>query len=141
MSTQEEVTAGRKADRPAPYTPGHHKHLLPVPGQGALVPLLSRAWQTALVLLGLFLIAYGGYGLLTGDLYLPGKRSPGTHYQGAAALLVFAVLVNVAAWLMAAAFARFDTLTHKASTAHLSKWPFAGAIGLLIAGVVMLILE
>lgn len=71
--------------------------------------------QTVLVLIALLLIGYGAYGLLIDDLYIPTKNSPGHHYHGAGAWMIFLMIVSFAALIVTMAFSRYD-LTRRCVT-------------------------
>lgn len=91
----DEVMAERDKGKPRPYSKGHRNHLLPnAPPACAPVSLLSARIQAFMVVAGALIIIYGIHGLLTDDLFIPGRGTAGRHYQGTDAQLMFAVLVS-----------------------------------------------
>lgn len=66
----------------------------------------ERAMNT---LLALALLAYGAYGLLVDDLYLPGRRSrPGVHLHGTPAWIMYGAFICAAAVLLALVIDHYD---------------------------------
>lgn len=48
------------------------------------------------------------YGVLIDDLYLPAKRTPGTHYHGLGAMLMFGMLASFAIMLAASVWGKYE---------------------------------
>lgn len=59
-------------------------------------------------LLGLGLLAYGGWGVYVNDLHIPGKRSNGIHFHGYPAWAMFASIACAAAVLLALVVDHYD---------------------------------
>lgn len=53
-------------------------------------PLKERIWNT---FFSAVLIIYGGYGIYTNDLFIPGKRSRGIHLHDEPALIMYAAFI------------------------------------------------
>ena len=136
----DEVIAEREQypfGKPRPYSPNHPNLLTEglITRRAEYVPLVSGIWRVLLVLIALLALAYGIHGVVTDDLYLPGKRSPGTHYQGMAAWLIFGMILSFSSALIAWAFAKMDTLQHKVDNQFLLTCLCVSAILFMLAGI------
>lgn len=60
------------------------------------------------IILAIILLAYGTFGLYIDDIFLPGKRTPGTHYHGTAAVILYLAFVAVAANLISMVIDHYD---------------------------------
>ena len=125
--------------KPRPYSPDHPNLLLSeqAPPPGAHQPLTSGWLRPSLIGLAVLLVTYGAYGLFVNDLYLPGKRSPGTHYHGVAAFLIFMMLVSLATWIITFALGRTDSLGKQPANKRILKWLAGAGIVFMIAGIYM----
>lgn len=52
--------------------------------------LSKRLWNT---IASIFLIGYGGYGIINNDLYIPGKRNGGIHLTDAPAIMMYGAFI------------------------------------------------
>ena len=90
---------GTEGSGPAPKYDEHGRY---IPNQ---VPLRER---TVHIVLSLFLVAYGGYGLWVDDLYIPGKRSNGLHLQGAPAWMMYGAMICACVVLISLVVDHYD---------------------------------
>lgn len=83
------------------------------------------------------ILAYGGYGLLMDDVYIPAKRSAGFHLHGVPAWLAVAAMVAMAANMLSVVVDHFDRRNNEGTYrtfARLSSWAgwllFLSSLGL-----------
>lgn len=136
----DEVMAERERGTTRPYTPDHHNHLLPQPppSYAEPFPLFKGKGQAMLIFLAVLLIGYAGYGLLVDDLYLPGKRaSLGQHYHGAAAGMMFMMLLIVAVEIITLALSRYDPIRKRITNQLFIRLLTVAAVVFMVAGVSM----
>ena len=69
------------------------------------IPLQIRVWN---VLLSMVLLGYGGIGIYIDDIYVPGKRAPGTHFHGEPAWLLFAALLSASLNMLSVVADHYD---------------------------------
>ena len=125
--------------KPRPYTPDHPNLLaegLPKP-QIENLPLFSGFPKVCLVFLAIVAAAYGTHGLMTDDLYLPAKRSPGTHYHGVAALLIFGMIISFSGCLITVAVSEVDAVRRQITNKVLLTCLFISVIVFMLAGIAM----
>jgi hypothetical protein len=60
------------------------------------------------IVLSSVLLAYGTWGICTDDLYIPGKRSPGTHFHGIPAWMLFSAMMCAALNLLSVVADHYD---------------------------------
>ena len=112
----EEVLAER-AKRPfsaEPYRPGHKNYLDPsyleyCPNR---IPLRTRVF---VAFFAAILIAYGLHGLLTDDIFIPGRQSKGIHFQGLPALCLFSAMCLAASACIAVIVDHYDRRDNEAA--------------------------
>lgn len=61
------------------------------------IPAVERAMN---LIFSSILLSYGTFGVLIDDLYIPGKRGPGTHFHGEPAWILYAAFLSAAANMM-----------------------------------------
>ena len=69
------------------------------------VPLISRAFR---IVLSLVFLGYGSYGLWLNDLYLPGKRGPGIHFQNDLAWVIYGAMLCACASMLTVVLDHYD---------------------------------
>jgi hypothetical protein len=69
----------------------------------------STAERISHVLISVALLGYGGFGLYRDDLFIPGKRGPGIHMHGIAALGIFCACVCASLNLLGALVDHFNS--------------------------------
>jgi heme/copper-type cytochrome/quinol oxidase subunit 3 len=123
---------------PRPYTPDHPNLLAsglagrPVEN----VPLCSGLSKTLLIALAILAALYGAYGIVTDDLFLPEKRSPGKHFHGVAAWLIFCMILCFSGSLYAVAVSEYDTMRRNITKKKLLSTCAVGFIVFMVAGLV-----
>lgn len=138
--TYAEVLRERKKyplGKPRPYTPYDSnseptEHITQPPED---VPLFSRTGRFILVSIAMLAVGYGVHGLMADDLYLPAKRSAGTHYHGYQAWLIFGMILNLAGWLMTWAFDSMDVVTRKTKNRFLHITLTTSGIAFMVAAL------
>jgi len=70
------------------------------------IPVSARLLHAGL---SLFLLAYGGHGVLVDDLFIPAKRGRGLHLHGMGAWIMYGALVMAALNLLAVVVDHYDT--------------------------------
>ncbi len=80
---------------------------------------LSSRWFYAIA--SPLIVAYGAYGIWIDDLFLPGKRGPGTHLHGVAAWLMFAAIVAAALNMVSVIIDHFDTRNNETNYRRFAK--------------------
>lgn len=60
------------------------------------------------VILSVILFTYGTIGVVEDDIYMPGKRNPGTHFHGVPALILYGAFLFAVANLMAVVVDHYD---------------------------------
>lgn len=60
------------------------------------------------VIFSVLLLAYGGFGLWTNDLYIPGKRGPGVHLHDGPAWLMFGAMICACAVMLSVVADHYD---------------------------------
>lgn len=100
--------------KPGAYKPGHKNYLAPdyLPRRPNRIPLGERVIN---ILLSLFLLGYGSYGLSIDDLHIPGKRTEGLHLHGLAATSMFVAMCFAIANLLAVVIDHYDTRDNEVS--------------------------
>ena len=58
--------------------------------------------------LSVFLIGYGLFGVITDELFIPGKRTRGVHLHGMPAALMFVAMLSASAVLMSVVIDHYD---------------------------------
>jgi hypothetical protein len=123
---------------PRPYTPDH-PNLLASGLAGRPIentPLCSGLAKTLLIALAILAALYGAHGIVTDDLFLPGKRSPGRHFHGIAAWLIFCMILCVSGSLYTIAVSEFDAMNRRIIKKKLLSAFTFGFIVFMIAGLV-----
>lgn len=93
--------------------------------------------RTKLLAGALLLIAYGTYGILKNDVYLPGKRGQGVHFTGLTAWLAFAAMVLAALHFLAGVVDHYDRRNNEARYRDFSMYTLALACTLFIVALVL----
>ncbi len=99
--------------RPAPYKPGH-ANLLPLryhtnPYERTWHPnQIPKRERNIKIGLSLFLLAYGGLGVTFDDLFVPGRRTRGTHFHGQEAWLMYGAMICAALVLLSVVVDHYD---------------------------------
>lgn len=75
-----------------PYTSNH------VPGKTRVAYLIMSS----------LLFGYGTYGIVTDDIFIPGRRSDGAHYHGAPAWLVYGAIIAASLNLLSVIVDHYD---------------------------------
>jgi hypothetical protein len=97
-----------------------------------------KGWARRLVVLAaLSLVIYGFHGMLVDDIYLPGKGSPGHHYRGASAFVVFPMIISFASVLITVAFARYDPRQNTLVAGRFAKLLLTGSAISIMGGIAM----
>jgi hypothetical protein len=94
----------------------------PEPYEPNVIPLITRIFYVAAALA---VFAYGAYGVVVDDLFLPAKRSDGMHLHGVAAWLAFAAIACMAANLLSVVADHFDKRDNERSYrrfARITSW-------------------
>jgi hypothetical protein len=122
--------------QPRPYTPDHPNLL--ASGLAARpvenTPLCSGLARTLLIALAVLAAVYGAHGIVTDDLFLPGKRSPGKHFYGIAAWFMFCMILCVSGYLYTFAVSEYDVMNRSITTKKLLSAFTVGFIVFMIAG-------
>lgn len=138
-NTAAEELEGYPFGKPRPYTPDHPNLLaegLPV-SRPENFPLMSGFARFVLICIALGIIVYGVNGLITDDLYLPGKRTLGRHYQGYSSWLMFGMLVSLAGGLLAFTFSEFDAVRREIKNRTLLISVFISTVAFMLAGLIL----
>lgn len=138
-NTAAEDLEGYSFGKPCRYTSDHPNLLaegLPV-SQPENFPLMSGFARFVLSCIALGLIVYGIKGLLTDDLYLPGKRTLGRHYHGHSAWLMFGMLVSLAGGLLAFTFSEFNAVRREIKNRTLLISLFISTVVFMLAGLML----
>lgn len=112
----EEVLAERekKPFDAAPYKAGHKNYLDP----SYLEYRPNRIRLRARVFVAFFaaiLIAYGVHGLFIDDIFIPGRRSAGIHFQGLPAICLFSAMCLAASAYIALIVDHYDRRDNEAT--------------------------
>lgn len=123
--------------KPRPYTPDHPNLLAEGLPRNRIedIPVVSGLSKCMLVFVAILAALYGAHGLATDDLFLPGKYFLGKHYHGAAAWLIFGMIMSFSGSLIAVAFARYDGGQRRTTNIVLCKALLTILISLMLAGL------
>jgi hypothetical protein len=104
-----------------------------------IVPVVTRIAHSASALC---LLAYGVFGLLLGDIYVPGRATEGMHFHGSAAVAMFCAMLAAIAILVSTVIDHYDKRPNErgygrfAKRAEFVAWTF-----FVFAGIVEIFLN
>lgn len=70
-----------------------------------VIPFSTQAWHAVI---SSVLMLYGTYGIMVGDIYIPGKRSKGVHFHGISAWFVYFSFIFATCNLMSVIVDHYD---------------------------------
>ena len=76
------------------------------------IPLSTQIFH---IIISIGLISYGTYGLMVGDIYLPGKRSSGVHFNGISAWFVYFSFIFATCNLLSVVVDHYDKRNNEES--------------------------
>ena len=69
---------------------------------------IPAAERTINIILSAILLLYGTIGIISDDLYIPGKRRPGMHFHGEPAWVMYGAFLCVAANMLSVVVDHYD---------------------------------
>jgi hypothetical protein len=80
---------------------------------------------------------YGAYGLVVNDIYLPGNRSPGRHFHGASALMMFMMLASLGVLIITISTSSYDPIRKRMTNGLLYSLLIAAVMCFMLAGFLL----
>lgn len=97
---------------------------------------IPSATRIKYVVLSSVLIAYGAFGIVIDDLYLPGKRGPGVHLHGVPAWVLYCAMLAASANMASVVIDHYDKRPNERNYTRFAFWSEVIAWGLVSAAVV-----
>ena len=98
------------------------------------IELSTRIWY---LILSAILLAYGTFGVWLDDIYVPGKRSPGTHFHGEPAWLIYMAMVSASLSMLSVIVDHYDIRNNEVGYQRFAKVTQALAWALFILALIL----
>lgn len=99
-----------------------HRRLLDENGQMYCPNHIPRGLRAKYIVQASLLAAYTSYGLYVDDIYIPGKRGPGLHFHGVAALLISAAVLAAVLNMSSVLVDHYDKRDNELNYKRFARW-------------------